>query len=134
MENARIASRTTSARDLSDLGGSKGGLAEVLRWLFCRDLRIASGHGMWYQSNLLSGGFFPARSIIEQIAIFHWDALIHCKIIQPSLLGARRPSLMASCFPMFPRHPILLEGNRTYLWSGLLHSMLSIDPCAQPAD
>jgi formate-dependent nitrite reductase membrane component NrfD len=90
---------------------------------------IASGYGMWYPINLLSGGFFPARSTIEQIAIFHWDALIIATIIH-LLCSVLVGLLYGVALPMFPRHPILLGGGiAPILWSGLLHSMLeAIDP------
>ncbi len=84
---------------------------------------------MWYPINLLSGGFFPARSTFEQIAVFHWDALIIATIIH-LLCSVLVGLLYGVALPMFPRHPILLGGVLApILWSGLLHSMLeAIDP------
>ena len=59
-------------------GGLAGGLAmTVLAVLY----GVISGHGIWYPINLLSAGFFPARVTTEQIAAFHWDALIIATIL-----------------------------------------------------
>ena len=110
--------------------GVKGGLAgSVAMTVLAVIYGIASGYGMWYPINLLSGGFFPARSTIEQIAIFHWDALIIATIIH-LLCSVLVGLLYGVALPMFPRHPILLGGVLApILWSGLLHSMLeAIDP------
>jgi formate-dependent nitrite reductase membrane component NrfD len=90
---------------------------------------IISGHGIWYPINLLSAGFFPARATVEQIAAFHWDALIIATILHlicSSLVGL----LYGVALPMFPRRPILFGGLiAPVLWSGLIHSMLdAIDP------
>jgi len=110
--------------------GVKGGLAgSVAMAVLAVIYGIASGYGMWYPINLLSGGFFPARSTIEQIAVFHWDALIIATIIH-LLCSVLVGLLYGVALPMFPRHPILLGGGiAPILWSGLLHSMLeAIDP------
>src|ERR1700686_2953274 len=110
--------------------GVKGGLAgriamAVLAMLY----GIVSGHGIWYPINLLSAGFFPARTTIAQIAIFHWDALIIATILHlicSVLVGL----LYGAALPMFPRRPILLGGViAPVLWSGLIHSILdAVDP------
>jgi len=64
----------------------------------------------------------------EQIAIFHWDALIIATIIH-LLCSVLVAFSMASCFRCFRATRFCWRGNRTYLWSGLLHSMLeAIDP------
>ena len=110
--------------------GVKGGLAgSVAMAVLAVIYGIASGHGMWYPINLLSGGFFPARSTIEQIAIFHWDALIIATIIH-LLCSVLVGLLYGVALPMFPRDPILLGGGiAPILWSGLLHSILeAINP------
>jgi len=110
--------------------GIKGGLAgSVAMAVLAVIYGIVSGHGMWYPINLLSGGFFPARSTFEQIAVFHWDALIIATIIH-LLCSVLVGLLYGVALPMFPRHPILLGGVLApILWSGLLHSMLeAIDP------
>jgi len=110
--------------------GIKGGLAgSVAMAVLAVIYGIVSGHGMWYPINLLSGGFFPARSTFEQIAVFHWDALIIATIIH-LLCSVLVGLLYGVALPMFPRHPILLGGLLApILWSGLLHSMLeAIDP------
>ena len=107
-------------------GGLAGGIAmAVLAVLY----GIISGHGIWYPINLLSAGFFPARVTTEQIAAFHWDALIIATILHlicSSLVGL----LYGAALPMFPRRPILFGGViASVLWSGLIHSMLeALDP------
>jgi len=110
--------------------GVKGGLAggaamAVLAVLY----GIISGHGVWYPINLLSAGFFPARVTTEQIAAFHWDALIIATILHlicSSLVGL----LYGATLPMFPRSPVLFGGLiAPVLWSGLIHIMLeALDP------
>src|ERR1700758_1037577 len=110
--------------------GFKGGLAggavmAVLAALY----GVISGHGIWYPINLLSAGFFPARVTTEQIAAFHWDALIIATILHlicSSLVGL----LYGASLPMFPRRPVLFGGViAPILWSALIHSMLeALDP------
>src|SRR5438445_1646787 len=110
--------------------GVKGGLAgSVAMAVLAVIYGIISGHGIWYPINLMSAGFFPARTTIEQIAVFHWDALIIetiIKLLCSVLLGL----LYGVALPMFPRRPILLGGViAPILWSGLLHSILeALDP------
>jgi hypothetical protein len=110
--------------------GIKGGLAgSVAMAVLAVIYGIVSGHGMWYPINLLSAGFFPARTSIEQIAAFHWDALIIATIIH-LLCSVLVGLLYGVALPMFPRDPILLGGAiAPVLWSGLLHSVLeAINP------
>jgi hypothetical protein len=110
--------------------GVKGGLAGSVAMAVLAVLYgIISGHGIWYPINLLSAGFFPARSTIAQIAVFHWDALIIATILHlmcSVLVGL----LYGAALPMFPRRPILLGGViAPVLWSGLIHSILdAVDP------
>jgi hypothetical protein len=110
--------------------GVKGGLAgSVAMAVLAVIYGIVSGHGIWYPINLLSAGFFPARSTVAQIATFNWNALIIASVIHllcSSLVGL----LYGAVLPMFPRRPILLGGLiAPVLWSGLLHSALdAIDP------
>jgi len=107
-------------------GGLAGGIAmAVLAVLY----GVISGHGIWYPINLLSVGFFPARVTTEQIAAFHWDALIIATILHltcSSLVGI----LYGAALPMLPRHPVLFGGVIVpVLWSGLIHIMLeALDP------
>jgi len=110
--------------------GIKGGLAgSVAMAVLAVIYGIVSGNGMWYPINLLSAGFFPARTSIEQIAAFHWDALIIATIIH-LLCSVLVGLLYGVALPMFPRDPILLGGAiAPVLWSGLLHSVLeAINP------
>jgi hypothetical protein len=110
--------------------GIKGGLAgSVAMAVLAVIYGIVSGHGMWYPINLLSAGFFPARTTIEQVAGFHWDALIVATVIH-LLCSLLVGLLYGVALPMFPRDPILLGGLvAPVLWSGLLHSFLeAVDP------
>lgn len=110
--------------------GIKGGLAgSVAMAVLAVMYGIISGHGIWYPINLLSAGFFPARTTIDQIAVFHWDALIVAAILH-LLCSVLVGLLYGVSLPMFPHHPILLGGLiAPVLWSGLLHGVLdAIDP------
>jgi hypothetical protein len=110
--------------------GIKGGLAgSVAMAVLAVIYGIVSRHGMWYPINLLSAGFFPARTTIEQLAAFHWDALIVAAVIH-LLCSLLVGLLYGVALPMFPRDPILLGGViAPILWSGLLHSFLeAVDP------
>ena len=110
--------------------GVKGGLAgSVAMAVLAMLYGVISGHGIWYPVNLLSAGFFPARVTTEQIAAFHWDALIIAAILHlmcSLLVGL----LYGAALPMFPRRPVLFGGViAPILWSGLIHIMLeALDP------
>src|SRR6201997_5921372 len=110
--------------------GVKGGLAgSVAMAVLAMLYGVTSGHGIWYPINLLSAGFFPARVTTEQIAAFHWDALIIAAILHlmcSLLVGL----LYGAALPMFPRRPVLFGGViAPILWSGLIHIMLeALDP------
>jgi hypothetical protein len=110
--------------------GIKGGLGgSVAMAVLAVIYGIVSGHGMWFPINLLSAGFFPARTAIEQVTAFHWDALIVATVIH-LLCSLLVGLLYGVALPMFPRGPILLGGViAPVLWSGLLHSVLeAVDP------
>ena len=110
--------------------GVKGGLAggAVMAGLAML-YGILSGHGIWYPINLLSVGFFPERTAIEQISQFHWGSLIIATLIH-LLTSILVGLLYGVALPMFPRHPILLGGLiGPVLWSALLYSILdAINP------
>ncbi len=110
--------------------GVKGGLAGgVVMAALAMLYGVISGHGVWYPINLLSVGFFPGRSAIEQISQFHWGALIIATLIH-LLCSVLVGLLYGVALPMFPRHPILLGGLiAPVLWSALLYSILdAINP------
>ncbi len=110
--------------------GIKGGLAgSIAMAVLAVMYGVISGHGVWYPINLLSAGFFPARTTIEQIAVFHWDALLIAAIIH-LLCSVLVGLLYGVALPMFPRNPVLLGGAiAPILWSALLHSILdAVDP------
>src|ERR1700737_531539 len=110
--------------------GVKGGLAgSVVMAVLAVLYGIISGHRIWYSINLLSSGFFPARTTIAEIASFHWDSLIIATILH-LLCSVLVGLLYGAALPMFPRRPILLGGViAPILWSGLIHSMLeALDP------
>ena len=107
--------------------GVKGGLAgSVAMAALAMIYGLVSRHGIWYPINLLAAGFFPARETTEQIAAFHWDALIIASavhLVTSLLVGL----LYGATLPMFPRRPILLGGLIVpILWSGLIHSFLAV--------
>jgi hypothetical protein len=110
--------------------GVKGGLAGSVAMAILAVLYgVISGKGIWYPINLLSAGFFPARSTVAQIAVFHWDALIIATIVHlicSLLVGL----LYGAALPMFPRRPILLGGViAPVLWTGVIHSVTeALDP------
>ena len=83
--------------------GVKGGLAGSVAMAVLAVLYgIISGHGVWYPINLLSAGFFPARTTLEQIAVFHWDALVIAAVIH-LLCSLLVGLLYGATLPMFPR-------------------------------
>src|SRR5438128_6242455 len=89
--------------------GVKGGLAGSLAMAVLAVIYgIISGHGIWYPINLLSAGFFPARTTIEQIAVFHWDALIIATIIH-LLCSVLVVLLYGAVLPFFQRRPCYLR-------------------------
>lgn len=106
--------------------GVKGGLAGgVVMAVLAAMYGVFSRHGIWYPINLLAVGFFPERVTTEQIAAFHWDALIIATtvhLITSLLVGL----LYGATLPIYPHRPILLGGFiAPILWSGLLHSLLA---------
>jgi hypothetical protein len=103
-------------------GGIAGGVAMAA---FAVLYGLVSGHGVWYPINLLAAGFFPGATD-AQIASFHANAfaiafVIH--VLASLLVGV----LYGAMLPMLPRRPILLGGLiAPVLWTGLLHSTLSL--------
>ena len=107
--------------------GIKGGLAgSVVMAIIAMLYGIFSGHGIWYPINLLSLGFFPEITSLENISAFHLGTLIissalhlFCSLLVGLLYGAM--------LPMFPRRPILLGGIiGPVLWTGVIHSVLDV--------
>jgi len=109
--------------------GIKGGLAggaamAVLAMLY----GVVSHHGIWYPVNLLSAGFFPSMAAADasdlgqfSLSSFLIAAAIH--LIASIVVGL----LYGAMLPLVPRRPILLGGVLApLLWTGLLHSSLSI--------
>ncbi len=109
--------------------GIKGGLAggaamAVLAMLY----GVVSHHGIWYPVNLLSAGFFP-RAVTEsasQLGAFSLSSFFIATAIH--LLTSLGVGLLyGAMLPIIPRRPILLGGILApLLWTGLLHSSLSI--------
>jgi hypothetical protein len=109
--------------------GVKGGLAGSVAMAILAVLYgVISGRGIWYPINLLSAGFFPARTV-AQIAAFHWDALIIATIVH-LLCSLLVGLLYGAALPMFPRRPILLGGViAPVLWTGVIHTVIeALDP------
>jgi hypothetical protein len=110
--------------------GVKGGLAgSVAMAILAMLYGISSSHGIWYPVNLLSAGFFPARTTVAQLTAFHWDRLLVAAVLHlicSLLVGL----LYGAALPMIPRHPILFGGLiAPVLWPGLIHSILdALDP------
>jgi hypothetical protein len=106
--------------------GIKGGLAggaamAVLAMLY----GVLSRHGIWYPINLLAAGFFPTENVSElgrfSLGSFLIASAIH--LITSMIVGL----LYGAMLPLVPRRPILLGGLLApLLWTGLLHSTLSI--------
>jgi hypothetical protein len=107
--------------------GVKGGLAgSVAMAALAAIYGLVSGYGIWYPINLLAAGFFPTRVTTEQIAAFHWDALVVASavhLVTSLLVGL----LYGATLAMVPRRPILWGGLvAPILWSGLIHSFLAV--------
>jgi hypothetical protein len=105
--------------------GVKGGLAGSVAMAALAVLYgVISGHGMWYPINLLTVGFFPERSTLEQISAFHLQSLIIASILH-LLVSVLVGLLYGAMLPMFPRRPILLGGViAPIMWSVVIHSIL----------
>ena len=109
--------------------GIKGGLAggaamAVLAMLY----GVLSRHGIWYPVNLLSAGFFPSAvtETAAELGAFSLSSFLIATAIH--LLTSLVVGLLyGAMLPIIPRRPILLGGLLApVLWTGLLHSTLSI--------
>jgi hypothetical protein len=120
---------TLPVETYSVMAGVKGGIAGGIAMIFPALLYgILSHHSIWYPVNLLGGaGVANWRNpTTADIAAFHWQGLIVATIIHAVtclLVGL----LYGAMLPMLPRRPVLLGGLiAPLLWTGLLHSTLSI--------
>jgi hypothetical protein len=106
-------------------GGLAGGAAMALLAIL---YGVLSHQGIWYPINLLSAGFFP-RTVAQNasdLGVFSLSAFVIATAIHltASLLVGL---LYGAMLPIIPRRPILLGGLLApLLWTGLLHSTLSI--------
>jgi hypothetical protein len=107
------------------LGGLAGGIAMIIPAELYGLLRF---HSLWYTINLLGGmgAFGESNPTTAELSQFYLTAfLIACVIhLSTSLLVGL---LYGALLPVWPKHPILLGGIvAPLLWTGLLHSILSI--------
>jgi hypothetical protein len=110
--------------------GVKGGVAGGVAMAFLALLYgIISRRGMWYAINVLAGGFFPGRHVLEQIGAFQWDSLLIGSVVH-LLISLLIGLLYGAMLPMFPRRPVLMGGLiAPVLWSGLVHTFVELmDP------
>jgi len=106
-------------------GGIAGGIAMILPALL---YGLIAQRSIWYPVNLLGGaGVAHWRNpSTADIAAFHAEGLIVATVIHATtclLVGL----LYGAMLPMLPRRPVLLGGIiAPLLWTGLLHSSMSI--------
>lgn len=109
--------------------GVKGGLAGSVAMAV-----LACGYGLlkagsiWYPINLLAAAVYAQSVRLESgdLSAFHLDAFVIAvgiHAVVSTLVGV----LYGVMLPMFPRRPIVLGGLVVpVLWSGLLHSTLTL--------
>ena len=109
--------------------GIKGGIAGGIAMIFPALIYgLIAHHSIWYPVNLLGGaGVAHWRNpSTADIAAFHWEGLIVATIIHATaclLVGL----LYGAILPILPRRPVLLGGIiAPLLWTGLLHSSMSL--------
>ncbi len=106
-------------------GGIAGGIAMVIP---AEIYGIVRFHSIWYVVNLLGGAGVGnwVNPSVEELTHFRLSAFITANIIQGAvtlLVGL----LYGAMLPIWPRRPILLGGLiAPAIWTGLLHSVLSI--------
>lgn len=106
-------------------GGLAGGAAMALLAIL---YGVISHHGIWYPINLLSAGFFPGTvtETAPDLGLFSLTAFVIAAAIHLTtslVVGV----LYGAMLPLISRRPILLGGLLApLLWTGLLHSTLSI--------
>jgi hypothetical protein len=106
-------------------GGLAGGVAMAV--LACA-YGLLKAHSIWYPINLLAASVY-AQSVklgFEQLNSFHADSFgvaLFLHVLVSTAVGL----LYGAMLPMFARRPIVLGGLiGPVLWSGLLHSILSL--------
>jgi hypothetical protein len=111
------------------LSGLKGGIAGGIAMIFPAILYgLIAQHSFWYPVNLLGGaGVGPSQNITTaEIMTFHWSWLVTAIVIH-SVTCLLVGLLYGAMLPMLPRHPVILGGILApLLWTGLLHSTMSI--------
>ncbi len=106
-------------------GGIAGGIAMIIPATIYSLVRF---HSLWYAVNLLGGmGAFGNRSpSTAELSQFHLNAFLIALVIHATtslLVGL----LYGALLPVWPKHPIVLGGIiAPALWTGMLHSILSI--------
>lgn len=106
-------------------GGIAGGIAMIVPALL---YGLIAQHSIWYAVNLLGGaGVAHWRNpSTADIGAFHWEGLIVATFIHAAaslLVGL----LYGALLPILPRRPVVLGGIiAPVLWTGLLHSSMSI--------
>lgn len=109
--------------------GIKGGIAGGIAMIFPALIYgLIAQHSIWYPVNLLGGAGVAhwSNPSTADIAAFHWEGLIVATVIHVTfclLVGL----LYGAILPILPRRPVLLGGIiAPLLWTGLLHSSMSI--------
>jgi len=109
--------------------GVRGGVAgAVAMAVLAAVYGVLSGHGIWYPINLLAAGFFPSAAGMStaELSAFY-PAAFGIALVIHSITSLLVGVLYGAMLPMLPRHPVLLGGVvAPLLWTGLLHSTLSL--------